>query len=61
VTQLSVGSSVACLSGTGGFGAHTLAPAQLCFPRPDGFEHVDAAALIMIHATSWQRPSIARK
>jgi len=30
VTHLQVGQSVACLSGTGGFGTHTLAPAKLC-------------------------------
>ena len=30
VTHLKVGQSVACLSGTGGFGTHTLAPAKLC-------------------------------
>ena len=30
VTNLKVGQTVACLSGTGGFGTHTLAPANLC-------------------------------
>ena len=44
---------MACLSGTGGFGTHTLAPAALCMPLPEGFGHVDAAAFIMIYATSW--------
>jgi NADPH2:quinone reductase len=44
---------VACLSGTGGFGTHTLAPAALCMPLPAGFPPVDAAAFIMIYATSW--------
>lgn len=53
VTHLKVGQNVACLSGTGGFGTHTLAPAALCMPLPDGFGHVDAAAFIMIYATSW--------
>lgn len=53
VTHLAPGQSVACLSGTGGFGTHTLAPAALCMPLPDGFPHVDAAAFIMIYATSW--------
>jgi NADPH2:quinone reductase len=43
---------VACLSGTGGFGTHTIAPAALCMPLPAGFTHVDAAAFIMIYATS---------
>ncbi len=52
VTHLSVGQSVACLSGTGGFGTHTLAPAKLCVPLPDGFPAVDAAAFIMTYATS---------
>ncbi|HET6827977.1 MAG TPA: NADPH:quinone oxidoreductase family protein [Ramlibacter sp.] len=52
VTQLQAGQSVACLSGTGGFGTHTIAPAALCMPLPAGFPHVDAAAFIMIYATS---------
>jgi NADPH:quinone reductase len=37
VTHLKVGQSVACLSGTGGFGTHTLAPAKLCMPLPSWF------------------------
>lgn len=53
VQHLKVGQNVACLSGTGGFGTHTLAPAALCMPLPDGFGHVDAAAFIMIYATSY--------
>jgi NADPH2:quinone reductase len=53
VTHLKVGQNVACLSGTGGFGTHTLAPAALCMPLPNGFSHVDAAAFIMIYATSY--------
>ncbi len=52
VTHLKVGQSVACLSGTGGFGTHTIAPAAMCMPLPPGFPHVDAAAFIMIYATS---------
>lgn len=52
VRHLKVGQSVACLSGTGGFGTHTIAPAALCMPLPPGFGHVDAAAFIMIYATS---------
>jgi NADPH2:quinone reductase len=52
VTHLKVGQHVACLSGTGGFGTHTIAPAALCMPLPDGFAFVDAAAFIMIYATS---------
>lgn len=53
ITHLKVGQHVACLSGTGGFGTHTLAPAALCMPLPTGFPFVDAAALIMIYATSY--------
>jgi NADPH2:quinone reductase len=53
VKHLQVGQSVACLSGTGGFGTHTLAQAALCMPLPPGFPPVDAAAFIMIYATSW--------
>lgn len=52
VTHLLVGQNVACLSGTGGFGTHTIAPAALCMPLPTGFSYVDAAAFIMIYATS---------
>ena len=52
VTDLQVGQHVACLSGTGGFATHTIAPAALCMPLPDGFGFVDAAAFIMIYATS---------
>jgi NADPH2:quinone reductase len=52
VTHLKVGQAVACLSGTGGFGTHTLAPAKLCMPLPPGFPAVDAAAFIMTYATS---------
>ncbi|MEY4364418.1 MAG: hypothetical protein RLZZ24_1770, partial [Pseudomonadota bacterium] len=53
VTHLKIGQAVACLSGTGGFGTHTVAPAKLCMPLPDGFSAVDAAAFIMTYATSW--------
>ena len=52
VTHLKVGQAVACLSGTGGFGTHTIAPAALCMPLPPGFPMVDAAAFIMIYATA---------
>jgi NADPH2:quinone reductase len=52
VTNLQVGQHVACLSGTGGFGTHTLAPAALCLPLPAGFPFTDAAAFIMTYATS---------
>ena len=53
VGRLRVGQHVACLSGTGGFGTHTIAKADLCMPLPDGFPFVDAAAFIMIYATSY--------
>jgi NADPH2:quinone reductase len=53
VNHLAVGQHIACLSGTGGFGTHTLAPAALCMPLPGGFPFVDAAAFIMIYATSY--------
>ena len=53
VKHLQPGQNVACLSGTGGFGTHTLAPVALCMPLPAGFPYVDAAAFIMIYATSW--------
>jgi NADPH2:quinone reductase len=52
VKHLRLGQSVACLSGTGGFGTHAIAPAALCMPLPEGFPAVDAAAFIMIYATS---------
>ncbi len=52
VKHLAVGQHVACLSGTGGFATHTIAPAALCMPLPPGFAFVDAAAFIMIYATS---------
>ncbi|HBH38317.1 MAG TPA: NADPH:quinone oxidoreductase [Curvibacter sp.] len=52
VSHLKVGQAVACLSGTGGFGTHTLAPAGLCMPLPPGFPFEDAAAFIMTYATS---------
>lgn len=53
VKGLKVGQSVACLSGTGGFGTHTVAEAARCIPLPAGFPAVDAAAFIMTYATSW--------
>jgi len=52
VTHLKVGQTVACLSGTGGFGTHTLAPAKLCMPLPQGFSAIDGSAFIMTYATS---------
>jgi NADPH2:quinone reductase len=52
VTHLQLGQAVACLSGTGGFATHTIAPAALCMPLPSGFPFEDAAAFIMTYATS---------
>jgi NADPH2:quinone reductase len=52
VHSLKIGQRVACLPGTGGFGSHALAPEKLCLPLPDSFPAVDAAAFIMIYATS---------
>jgi NADPH2:quinone reductase len=53
VTHLAVGQHVACLAGTGGFATHTVAPAALCMPLPSDFSFIDAAAFIMIYATSY--------
>lgn len=53
VRHLKIGQAVACLSGTGGFGTHTVAKAALCLPLPQGMPFVDAAAFIMIYATSY--------
>ncbi len=50
--HLRVGQHIACLSGTGGFATHTIAKAAMCMPLPEGFPFVDAAAFIMIYATS---------
>ncbi|MFO6419533.1 NADPH:quinone oxidoreductase family protein [Hylemonella sp. W303a] len=52
VKQLQVGQAVACLTGTGGFATHVLAPAERCMPLPSGFAFEDAAAFIMTYATS---------
>ena len=52
VRHLRVGQHIACLSGTGGFATHTIAKAAICMPLPEGFPFVDAAAFIMIYATS---------
>lgn len=53
VSQLRVGQRVACLTGTGGFATHAIAPAKVCMPLPQGFPATDAAAFIMIYATSY--------
>jgi NADPH2:quinone reductase len=53
VHHLKPGQAIACLSGTGGFATHTIANAKLCLPLPKDFPFVDAAAFIMIYATSY--------
>ena len=52
VQGLVVGQRVACLNGTGGFATHAVVDAALCMPLPDAFDMADAAAFIMIYATS---------
>jgi NADPH2:quinone reductase len=52
VKHLQIGQAVACLTGTGGFATHALAPAERCMPLPTGFPFEDAAAFIMTYATS---------
>lgn len=52
VDNLKPGQHIACLSGTGGFATHAIASARLCMPLPERFPFVDAAAFIMIYATS---------
>ncbi|SDM44985.1 NADPH2:quinone reductase [Oryzisolibacter propanilivorax] len=52
VTHLAPGQNVACLSGSGGFATHAVAPAARCLPLRPGFDHVDAAAFIMTYATA---------
>jgi len=53
VKHLRAGQRVACFGGTGGFGTHAVAPAALCMPLPDGFSFEDAAAFVLIYATSY--------
>ena len=53
VTNWKVGQRVACLNGTGGFATHAVVDASLCMPLPDAFDMADAAAFIMIYATSY--------
>ena len=52
VTHLQVGQHVVCMPGVGGFATHAVVPAAQCLPLPAGFSHVDAAAFVMIYATS---------
>lgn len=53
VHNLHVGQNVACLSGTGGFATHVIAPAAQCMSLPVELGHIDAAAFIMTYGTSW--------
>jgi len=53
VSHLQVGQRIACLNGTGGFATHAVVDAALCMPLPDAFDMADAAAFIMIYATSY--------
>jgi NADPH2:quinone reductase len=52
VNGLAIGTRVACLSSTGGFATHTLAPAKLCLPLSERFTPEDGASFIMTYATS---------
>ncbi|MEO7242922.1 MAG: NADPH:quinone oxidoreductase family protein [Variovorax sp.] len=52
VRHLQVGQTVACLTGTGGFATHAIAPAAVCMPLPEDFPPEDGAAFIMTYATS---------
>ncbi len=52
VSHLKVGQTVACLSGSGGFATHVIAPSALCMALPADFPYPDAAAFIMTYGTS---------
>ena len=52
VRHIQPGQAVACVSGTGGFATHAIAPAALCMPLPPGFALEDAAAFVLTYATS---------
>lgn len=52
VDQLQPGQAVACVGSTGGFATHAVVPAKLCLPLPAGFPPVDAAAFVLVYATS---------
>lgn len=53
VTHLQLGQHVACITGTGGFATHAIAPAAVCMTLPDDFPWVDAAAFMLTYATSY--------
>ncbi len=50
--NLSVGSAVMALGGTGGFSSHVCVEAKRALPLPKGVPMVDAAAFVMTYATS---------
>ncbi len=47
------GERVVALCGTGGYAEWSTAPAQLCFPVPDGVEDAAALALLLQGLTAW--------
>lgn len=52
VDHLQPGQAVACVGSTGGFATHAVVSAQTCLPLPAGFPPVDAAAFVLVYATS---------
>ncbi len=52
VTHLPVGSPVAAIAGTGGFGTHAVVDAKQVLPLPPGFALTDAAAFVFTYGTS---------
>jgi NADPH2:quinone reductase len=52
VRQFQPGQAVACMARTGAFATHAVVPADTCMPLPAGFALEDAAAFVMIYATS---------
>ncbi len=52
VKHLKVGSHVACLGASGGFGTHACAKASQVVPLPPGFDLVDGAAFAFTYGTS---------
>lgn len=52
VVQPAIGSSVAAMTGFGGFAEYVLAAANACAPMPDGMSFVEAAAFMVAYGTS---------
>lgn len=52
VSHLAIGSPVAAISGTGGFGTHACVPASRVLPLPAGFPMEHAAAFAFTYGTS---------